>query len=81
MIIAGSMKKTDQYEVGFYRILFEFNQNLNIKNRGEEIIAGSRMALCFIIRYIELSGKYNKKFFQEIWKDAPVEVKSEIGMS
>ena len=76
-----NLEKTAQHEVGFYHILFEFNQSLNIRNRGEEIIAGSRMALCYIIRYVELSGKYNESFFQEIWKDAPVEVKAEIGMS
>ena len=73
-------EKTTQHEVGFYHILFEFNQSLNIKDRGEEIISGSRMALCYIIRYIELSGKYNESFFQKIWKFAPVEVKAEIDM-
>ena len=72
--------KTDQDDIGFYEILDEFNANMGIKGRKEEFNIGSRLDLCHIIRYFELSEVYNKSFFFEIWKNGPAEVKAELKM-
>ena len=72
--------KSSQVDLGFYEILDEFNANLGIKGRREEFNIGSRLDLCHIIRYFELSEVYSKPFFFEIWKNGPAEVKAEINM-
>ena len=72
-------KKT-QVDIGFYEILDKFNANYGIKGRREEFNVGSRLDLCHIIRYFELTEVYSKPFFFEIWKNGPAEVKAEIDM-
>ena len=73
-------KKTAQADIGFYEILDKFNANFGIKGRREEFNVGSRLDLCHIIRYFELTEVYSNLFFFEIWKNGPAEVKAEIDM-
>ena len=43
---------------------------------GEELKTNAKMEVYYILRYFELSGVYNKEFFDKIWKEAPAEVKA-----
>ena len=72
--------KKAQADIGFYEILEKFNTNFGIKGRREEFNVGSRLDLCHIIRYFELTEVYSNPFFFEIWKNGPAEVKAEINM-
>ena len=68
--------KIEQNHIGFYQILDGYNRKLGIKDRGQEIKENSRIDLYYIIRYLKLSEVYNDQFYDEIWKDAPAEVKT-----
>ena len=60
----------------FYKVLDELKQELNIRGLGEEIKENAKLEVYDVIRYFELSGVYDKKFFNKIWQDSPAEVQA-----
>ena len=71
-------QKLEQCEIGYYAILYYYNEKLKIKDWSEEKRLGSRLDLYFIIRYLEKSGSFNDIFFEKIWKSAPPEIKTAL---
>ena len=60
----------------FYKVVHELKQELNIRGFGEELESNVKLEIYDIIRYFELSGVYDKKFFDKIWQDSPAEVQT-----
>ncbi len=60
----------------FYKVVHELKQELNIRGFGEELESNVKLEVYDIIRYFELSGVYDKKFFDKIWQDSPAEVQT-----
>ena len=60
----------------FYKVLDELKQELNIRGFGEEQKSNAKLEVYDIIRYFELSGVYDEKFFDKIWQDSPAEVQA-----
>ena len=60
----------------FYDVLDRLKDLLKIRGFGEELKKNVKMEVYYILRYFELSGVYDEDFFDNIWKDAPSEVKA-----
>ncbi len=71
-------QKTEQSQIGYYAILFNYNKKLKIMDWSEEKRLGSRLDLYFIIRYFQKSGSFDETFFNRIWNSAPTEVKTAL---